>query len=205
MPENKVYYFKSTCEISGMSYIGKQFRTTCVERQLICWVNEKQVLLELFFSSNWLWGDCSWIQKSTSSFVENKSHSLIPAFRKNSIWPGVDTLSMNMDCANSMTKERDGPTWSNGGAAGHNQHGALFPAALLTFPFQTMWWPQSKQLSPTSRNTDRVGPEDASESWELYCNNFGIPCKREGGIVSTKPHHNNKGHLPFRNLCYPFC
>lgn len=83
MPENKVYYFKSACEISGMSYIGKQFRTTCVERQLICWVNEKQVLLELFFSSKWLWGDCSWIQKSTSSFVENKSHSLIPAFSKN--------------------------------------------------------------------------------------------------------------------------
>lgn len=36
MTENKVYYLKRASEISGMSYIGKQFRTTYVKRQLIC-------------------------------------------------------------------------------------------------------------------------------------------------------------------------
>ena len=52
VPENKVYYLKRACEISGMSYIGKQSRATCVKRQLICRVNAKQVLLQLFFSLN---------------------------------------------------------------------------------------------------------------------------------------------------------
>lgn len=51
MPENKVYCLKRVCEISGMSYIGKQYRTASVKRKLICWANEKQFLLHLFFST----------------------------------------------------------------------------------------------------------------------------------------------------------
>lgn len=51
MPENKVYYLKRTCEIPGMLYISKQFRTTCVKRQLTCWINEKQIFLQLLFST----------------------------------------------------------------------------------------------------------------------------------------------------------